>query len=101
MLSITFDIVSEMAGPVVVPLTGSPPFQLTGLTDLTGPSGTIGSDHILVRLLGDRLMLSLRDLKGQNLAAGAYSGSLTLLDGDNGENNLPVTATCKNTLWWR
>jgi hypothetical protein len=100
MLSLVFDVRSEVAGPVVVPLTGSPPFRLKEITGLTSASSTIDNSHVLVRLLGDRLMLSLCDLKGA-IAVGEYTGSLTLVDDEDVELGLPIEATCKNALWWR
>lgn len=92
-----FDVRSEMAGPLEV-VQANPPLRLESASELSGPSGVIPADQIVVRCVGDRIFLTLRDLNG--VAPGTYTGAVTILDGTGTPTTRPIRAECRATLWW-
>jgi hypothetical protein len=97
-LSLLFDIKSEMAGQSVISLPLVPPLKLQNKTDLTSDGNTIDKEHILLRFLDDRVMMSLCDLK--DVAAGSYRGTLTIADATDAVD-VEIVAECRDRLWWR
>ncbi|HEY6559262.1 MAG TPA: hypothetical protein VI072_18385 [Polyangiaceae bacterium] len=92
-----FDVRSEMAGPVEV-VQANPPLTFVSASDLTGPAGTIPGNKVVVRCIGDRVVLTLRDLNG--VVPGTYTGEVTISDATGTKAVRPIRAECRSSLWW-
>ena len=101
---ITFDVMSEMAGPMVF-TPGPATLSVVAVSPLvqTSPAAagsTIPAANVLVRVLGEKVMVTLVGLKEISIPPGTYQGTLQLQDPESGVVSVQITAICRDTLFW-
>lgn len=97
-LELVFDIRSESAGPIFVALP-SAGMKESSKTHLVGANGgIIHSERFVLRVVGEQLIVSLRDLEEER--PDTYRGEAALVDAGGTTLVFSIVAICKPTLWW-